>query len=480
MDRANGAGSGAAASRAERFEDEKRRIIESCFSKKDQDGSMIETYITHIRITEYSTHPTSPPPPQARTPESEKPRVIIVAVRQSGRVRMHKSKENANGSFSIGKTWNLDDLSHIESYTGPQVSPNLRDCAGETGFTVTLGKQYYWQAQTDKEKKFFIASLIKIYSKYTGGKVPELSGFDQREQDQVIGAGRRQGGGPPPRPTGTPAPQSTPGQESAPSSVTSTPSGAPRQATPDSSRLQKAPFRPPLNGANSPASSFDSSFSKERTDRPPPPRWAAQNKSQDSFATSMSASARSEDAASQPPRSRNGPNVPNIPGRFGDPRDAPEQPPAPQGSELPPPERRRPPMDPSRPMDRDVVPQPLNSPINKKDPVFPPPRSSDRNSPMKGVPNRAVEGESSPETPKARGMTPPAMARMKSESGSISQSDESVRSPPPVPAEPNEESRPGLGPMIKSKKSKGDIAGVLQTAPWRCGGETANGCAKDN
>lgn len=40
MDRANGAGPGAtAASRAERFEDEKRRIIESCFSKKDNDGS---------------------------------------------------------------------------------------------------------------------------------------------------------------------------------------------------------------------------------------------------------------------------------------------------------------------------------------------------------------------------------------------------------------------------------------------------------
>lgn len=41
MDRANGGGPGAAAaaSRAERFEDEKRRIIESCFSKKDVDGS---------------------------------------------------------------------------------------------------------------------------------------------------------------------------------------------------------------------------------------------------------------------------------------------------------------------------------------------------------------------------------------------------------------------------------------------------------
>lgn len=41
MDRANGGGPGAAAaaSRAERFEDEKRRIIESCFNKKDVDGS---------------------------------------------------------------------------------------------------------------------------------------------------------------------------------------------------------------------------------------------------------------------------------------------------------------------------------------------------------------------------------------------------------------------------------------------------------
>lgn len=41
MDRANGGGPGAAvaANRAERFEDEKRRIIESCFNKKDVDGS---------------------------------------------------------------------------------------------------------------------------------------------------------------------------------------------------------------------------------------------------------------------------------------------------------------------------------------------------------------------------------------------------------------------------------------------------------
>lgn len=38
MDHTSATGSNAAANRAERFEDEKRRIIESCFNKKDTDG----------------------------------------------------------------------------------------------------------------------------------------------------------------------------------------------------------------------------------------------------------------------------------------------------------------------------------------------------------------------------------------------------------------------------------------------------------
>lgn len=39
MSAPNGAGPPSAAGRAERFEDEKRRIIDSCFYKKDVDGS---------------------------------------------------------------------------------------------------------------------------------------------------------------------------------------------------------------------------------------------------------------------------------------------------------------------------------------------------------------------------------------------------------------------------------------------------------
>ncbi|KAF4999742.1 hypothetical protein FDECE_11415, partial [Fusarium decemcellulare] len=414
MDRANGGGPGAAAAagRAERFEDEKRRIIESCFNKKDVDGSLLETYITHIRITEYSSHPTTPPPPQARTPDVQKPRIIIVAVRKSGRVRMHKSKENANGSFSVGKTWNLDDLSRIESYTGPDASPNYRDWAGDTGFQVTLGKPYFWQAQTDKEKKFFIASLVKIYGKYTGGKTPELSGFEQREYDQVMGATRRPTTGgprPPLPPQSQPQSDRMPGQSAnaspAPRPIHPThppppghpaaggPSDIPRFGTPTI-----AP-RPPPNINASPVGSFDSSTSRER---PPPPRWMAHgNKSQDSVANSFAA--RSDDASSLPPRSRNGMPGPGAFGRFVEPPESrtpavltppqpspspksqalPRPPPPPQSApsplqlDRPPPERRRPPMDPTRPHDRDLVPPPLISP-GRKEPMAPPPRSSER------------------------------------------------------------------------------------------------------
>ncbi|KAH0544376.1 hypothetical protein FGG08_001517 [Glutinoglossum americanum] len=182
--------SGSGMSRAERFEDEKRRIIEYCFSKKDAVGSLLESYITHVRITEDAAYPSSPPPPSS-PPDNKKPRVIVVAVRKSGRVRMHKARENVNGSFSIGKTWHLDDLTAIESFTrstaGGREGEEERKWASGSGFTVTLLKPYFWMAGSPKEKEFFIASLTKIYRKYTGGRLPQLTGFDPREMEQLLG-----------------------------------------------------------------------------------------------------------------------------------------------------------------------------------------------------------------------------------------------------------------------------------------------------
>lgn len=151
---------------------------------------MLESYITHIRIVEDSAHPSSPPPPDS-SPDNKKQRLIIVAVRKSGRVRMHKARENPNGTFQIGKSWVLDDLTCIDSFAGPAPSDAeeqlRRQWADGVGFIVTVQKPYYWEAATAKEKDFFIGSLIKIYRKYTGGKLPQLVGFEPRILEQVTG-----------------------------------------------------------------------------------------------------------------------------------------------------------------------------------------------------------------------------------------------------------------------------------------------------
>jgi exocyst complex component 1 len=160
--------------------------------------TVLESYITHVRITEDAAYPSSPPDP-ASPSENKKPRIIIVSVRKSGRVRMHKGRENPNGTFSIGKTWHLDDLLSIETFTGPYDGSSeqleRRQWAGEAGFIVTLVKPYFWQAGSQKEKDFFVASLIKIYRKYTGGRLPELVGFDPKELDAMVAG--------PPQPKGS-------------------------------------------------------------------------------------------------------------------------------------------------------------------------------------------------------------------------------------------------------------------------------------
>jgi hypothetical protein len=195
----------------ERFDDERRRIIESCFAKVDEQGqgtsslsylprssscvvshlntrTVIETYITHIRIQEDAAYRASPPPPSS-DPSSKKNRVIIISVRAYGRVLIHKGRENANGSFSIGKTWKMDDLSGIENfvYMKPknEEEENHQKWAGETGFTVFIQKPYYWEASTAKEKKFFIESMVKIFHKYTKGDFPALMGFSDAELDSI-------------------------------------------------------------------------------------------------------------------------------------------------------------------------------------------------------------------------------------------------------------------------------------------------------
>ena len=143
----------------------------------------------HIRVVEDARYPTTPPPPDS-APENKKERVILLAVRSgTGRVRMHKARENVNGSFSIGKTWNFEELSAIESYANRQAKNDqeaqMFGWGGDAGFTVTLLKPYFWKTNSAREKSYFIASLAKIYKRYTGGRLPDLIGFTPTELEQI-------------------------------------------------------------------------------------------------------------------------------------------------------------------------------------------------------------------------------------------------------------------------------------------------------
>ena len=432
--------------------------------------AVLETYITHIRITEYSSHPSSPPPPQARTPQSEKPRVIIVAVRKSGRVRVHKSKENTNGTFSIGKTWDLNDLTAIDSFTDSTATPDFRQWAGNVGFVVLLGKPYYWQSQTDKEKKFFIASLLKIYFKYTGGKSPVLSGFDAQELEQIQGGAQRraqlsqplqgpQGPQlPPPLPQPpAPAPSRPPVPEALPNQgAYSVPPG--NMAPPVTSPDFRTSARRPINGTSSPVGSFDSGRSANQAALR---RLAGSNKSQESVSASLTA--RSDDGSLRP-KSRNGPA--NGTSGLGAPTEG-------AATDERPPERRRPPMDPTRPQggaDDGLVPAPLSS-TRSRDGVAPPPRNSERMSPRKASVGSRSETASLNDryasgTESARADVAPLKSPL---NGSFTAS--ATRTPEPeTPTDSayDTEARPGLGPMIK-KKSKGDIAGAFKRAAAAAG-----------
>ncbi|KAL2075336.1 hypothetical protein VTL71DRAFT_279 [Oculimacula yallundae] len=498
-------GDGSGMSRAERFEDEKRRIVDSCFGKKDEDGSLLESYITHIRIIEDAAYPSNPPPPNSN-PATKKPRLIIVAVRKSGRVRMHKARENANGTFSIGKTWMLDDLTSLQSYTG--VNPasaeeeQQKQWAGGIGFTVTIGKPYYWQANTQKEKQFFIASLVKIYTKYTGGKSPELLGFEPRERDQLLGVSAPVRASPASQPPPQPTPPAygrdrrrEPSRE--PPMLRNQPSRdavqRPPPQIPPPGPAYAQPSRPQMRSQrdDSPSGSMESG-SAVSLQAPPGLRRLGNNQSQESFA-------RSDDGSSLPPRSRNGMNgVPGAPGRFQDRSVTPtsqravtpdasfssakdpvnEVPPIPAPLSIPP-ERRRPPMPllgDSRQRNQNsndnIVPAPLSSPAMRREDLRLPTRSSDRSIP------REQDNDDNSITAPTNGFQKPISIRNTAENLDRRNNIQAAPSPTPVATEvvspsissestpvqfteePEEDIRPGLGPMIK-KKSKNEVAGSL-------------------
>lgn len=485
--------------------------------------TVLESYITHIRIVEDAAYPSLPPPPNSN-PELKKPRLIIVAVRKSGHVRMHKARENLNGTFSIGKTWPLDDLSAVESFSGTTTSSSedeqRKQWAGGVGFIVTIGKPYYWQANTPKEKQFFIASLVKIYTKYTGGKAPLLIGFEDKERELLLGTTASQSRTQPP--TSQTSASAQPPQSSAPPYQTRFPwqppprDGGLQSTTPDPSIRQQPQSGPPLSGTpssytsqaqkptlqpkreESPSSNFDYSGVTPQQSQTNLRRAAGNNHSQESFG-------RGDDAGGLLPRSRGGINgLPSAPGRFQDRSATPTSqramtpdshmtsgsdatsdiPPVPAPLSLPP-ERRRPPMPASpeviRPGRRnsndDMIPAPLSSPSMRREETRTLVRSDDRpqTPKLEKVPevNRSqTSGDFNIAGMPAKVESPQPFSssrRSKSPEKAAPVTDTKTdqdSSPTPTEsfAQTPDDERPGLGPMIKKKKSRADVANTFRKA----------------
>ena len=154
---------------AEQYERDRKSIINCCFSRPDhKTGEPPNNYITHVRIIEDSKFPSSKPPPDSKL-ENKKKRLLILSAKPNNArlIQIHKARENSDGSFQIGRTWQLSELVRVE-----------KDLDISEGFILTMGKKYYWETNSAKERTVFIKSLITLYIQTFEGHVPELVNWD--------------------------------------------------------------------------------------------------------------------------------------------------------------------------------------------------------------------------------------------------------------------------------------------------------------
>ncbi|KAJ3555200.1 hypothetical protein NPX13_g10409 [Xylaria arbuscula] len=175
---------------------------------------------------------------------------------------------------------------------------------------------------------------------------------------------------------------------------------------------------------------------------------------------------KSDDASSIPPRSRGGASGPGALGRFGESQDNPP-------SQLDLPDRKRPPMDPLRPQgatDNDLVPAPLMSQGTRREP---PPRSNERATPRNDSVGSRPESSRTEKSDLASEPAKeiPAVPDITSNGTPDAPISQSPAPEPSSTGSPNEEEerRPGLGPMIKAKKSQQKLAGTLWKAASAAG-----------
>ena len=267
--------------RLRQFEDDKKRLTASCCTPLP-DEHKPQSYITHFRVEEDSMHQSGPPPPDAST-HHKKPRVILLGVKSTGKVQMYKARENEDGTFQIGKTWDLDELQSIRVFNPATArtpeEQQQAQWAGPGGLTITMSKPYFWKALGNAEKEFFVAGLVRVFRRYTKGRAPELIGFTATERDTLLSGPSYV---PPPqegRPSSQNQAQPPPLRQQLPQQRSSSPSSSVHSSTIGlaSSEPMQGPANPrpvqqqrpqPTNQPSSHRSNRDSRASSQQTPSP--------------------------------------------------------------------------------------------------------------------------------------------------------------------------------------------------------------------
>ncbi|KAI0005577.1 exocyst complex component Sec3-domain-containing protein [Russula compacta] len=132
-----------------------QRIISSVFSRRNASGVFEETYVSHVKISEDAGPEADP-----------KPRYIILARNANGDGFIHKSKMNSNGTFSVGKTWKLNELRAIEA-------------VNSSTLYITLARTYRWQTEEPNEQFEFLYALVDLFRSLSGGSL-QVIGLPER------------------------------------------------------------------------------------------------------------------------------------------------------------------------------------------------------------------------------------------------------------------------------------------------------------
>ncbi|KAG8738462.1 hypothetical protein FRC10_006808 [Ceratobasidium sp. 414] len=123
-----------------------------------------EDYVSHIKIWEDNVGVSGQLPTDEER-DISRGLTSTPPVSINGRGYIHKSKHNTNGTFSVGKTWKLEDLRGVEVH-------------GPKSFSISLARTYRWQTEKEREQLAFLESLVKLFYRVTGNKSLSVIGLD--------------------------------------------------------------------------------------------------------------------------------------------------------------------------------------------------------------------------------------------------------------------------------------------------------------